>query len=204
MMADEGYIKYSSHWSPGPAPDVAATEQLEAWRRPLFIAGLIGQHADPPVGFGNISMRWGEAGQFLITATQTGHIGFSRAEHYSLVTDYDIESNELSCRGPLQASSEALTHAAIYELDPAINAVVHVHSQLLWSRYLNALPTTRTDIPYGTPGMAQDFRRLYRETAFRSQGIAVMGGHVDGLLGIGASLEQAATRILALIHLRQD
>jgi L-ribulose-5-phosphate 4-epimerase len=137
----------------------------------------------------------------LITATQTGHIGFSRAEHYSLVTDYDIEGNKLSCCGPLQASSEALTHAAIYELDPAINAVVHVHSKSLWNRYLHALPTTRTDIPYGTPGMARELQRLYSETAFRSHGIAVMGGHFEGLLGFGSTLEQAATRILGLIRL---
>lgn len=203
-MADEGYIKYLSHWSPGPAPDVATARQLEVWRRPLFVAGLIGVYDNQPVGFGNISMRCGEPGQFLITATQTGHIGCSDAEHYSLVTNYDISGNELSCCGPMQASSEALTHAAIYELDPAINAVVHVHSMSLWERHVNTLPTTHADVPYGTPGMAREFRRLYLETAFRSQGIAVMGGHVEGLLGIGATLEIAATRILALTQHRHD
>jgi len=159
-MRDEGYIKYRIHWTPQPAPDAAATKQLEAWRRPLFKAGLIGQYDNPPIGFGNISMRCGEAGQFLITGTQTGHVALSNEAHYTLVTDYDIAGNELSCRGPVQASSEALTHAAIYELDPAINAVVHVHSQSLWDRYVNILPTTHPDIAYGTPEMAREFARV--------------------------------------------
>lgn len=203
-MLDEGYIKYRIHWSPQPAPDATTAMRLEEWRRPLFVAGLIGQYAEPPIGFGNISMRCGGPGQFLITGTQTGHIAHSNAAHYSLVTDYDIAANELSCTGPLQASSEALTHAAIYEMDPAINAVVHVHSRLLWDRYLNILPTTHPDIPYGTPEMACEFARLYSESGFRTQGIAVMGGHAEGLLSIGATLKLAATKILALTRQVRD
>jgi ribulose-5-phosphate 4-epimerase/fuculose-1-phosphate aldolase len=197
-MPDEGYIKYRSHWSKGPAPVAAAAEQMEQWRRPLFDAGLIGQYEDQLVSFGNISIRCGKPGQFLITGTQTGHVVHSNEEHYSLVTDYDIQSNELSCTGPSQASSEALTHASIYEIDPAINAIVHVHSKSLWDRYLGVLPTTHLDAPYGTPAMAQEFQRLYSETAFRSKGLAVMGGHAEGLLSVGTTLEQAARRILAL------
>ena len=75
---------------------------------------------------------------------------------------------------------------------------MHVHSKPLWDQYLNRLPTTNPDVAYGTPEMAMEFRRLYAESAFGSQGIAVMGGHEEGLIGIGTSLEQAATRILAL------
>lgn len=203
-MLDEGYIKYRMHWTPEPAPDAAAARLLEEWRRPLFVAGLIGRYADPPIGFGNLSMRRGETAQFLITGTQTGHFAYSSEAHYSLVTDYDIAANELSCRGPIQASSEALTHAAIYAMDPTINAVVHVHSQLLWDRYRDVLPTTRADVSYGTPEMAREFGRLYRDSEFRSQGIAVMGGHAQGLLSIGATLQQAATRILALTRRSRD
>ena len=197
-MLDEGYIKYRIHWSMMPAPDVAAARRMEVWRRPLFVAGLIGMYRDPAVGFGNISMRCGAPGEFLVTGTQTGHITHSNESHYSLVTHYDIAANELSCSGPVQASSESLTHAALYETDAAINAVVHVHSRPLWDEYVNVLPTTRADIAYGTPQMAREFSRLYRESVFRTQGVAVMGGHAEGLLSIGTTLEQAATRILAL------
>jgi L-ribulose-5-phosphate 4-epimerase len=197
-MLDEGYVKYQSYWSEGPAPDPAAALRLEEWRKPLFAAGLIGHYEDIGIGFGNISIRCGESGQFLITGTQTGHIETSTEQHYSLVTEYDIERNRVRCRGPIQASSEAMTHATIYELDPSIAAIVHVHSKLLWDQHLNTLPTTSPNVAYGTPEMAREFRRLYAETNFGLQGIAVMGGHDEGLIGIGESLQQAAARILSL------
>ncbi len=198
MTLDEGIIKYQSHWSPGPVPDAKAAHQLEQYRRPLFAANLVGHHKELDVGYGNISVRCGEPGQFLITGTQTGHIETTGEEHYSLVTGYDIERNEVSCTGPAQASSEAMTHAAIYELDPSISAVVHVHSEQLWKQHLNNLPTTSPDVAYGTPDMARELQRLYFDSAFSSQGIAVMGGHEEGLISIGESLQQATTRILSV------
>jgi L-ribulose-5-phosphate 4-epimerase len=201
-MLDEGYIKYQSDWTEGPAPDAAAAGLLDQWRRPLFAAGLVGYYVELGVGFGNISMRCGQAGQFLITGTQTGRLEITTQEHYSLVTEYDIDRNRVSCTGPSQASSEALTHAAIYELDPSITAIVHIHSAALWNQYLDSLPTTRSEVAYGTPEMAREFRRLYADSSFSSVGIAVMGGHEEGLIGIGESLEQAATRILLLENKR--
>ena len=113
MTLDEGYIKYQSHWSPGPAPDLTAARQLDEWRRPLFTAGLVGHYEELDIGFGNISVRCGSPGQFLITGTQTGHIERTNEKHYALVTAYDIDRNEVFCTGPAQASSEAMTHAAI-------------------------------------------------------------------------------------------
>ena len=73
-----------------------------------------------------------------------------------------------------------------------------MHSADLWKRNLDRLPTTRRDVAYGTPQMAQEFARLWRDTAFREKGVAVMAGHDDGLLSIGASLKVAAERMLNL------
>jgi len=198
-MLDEGYVKYRSRWTEAPAPERAAAQLLNKWRQPLFAAGLIGHYQEHGIGFGNMSLRCNDTNQFLITGTQTGHIESTTDQHYSLVTDYDIERNEVLCMGPISASSEAMTHAAIYALDPLITAIVHVHSKPLWDQHLNRLPTTRPDVAYGTPEMAGEFRRLYAETPFGSLGVAVMGGHEEGLIAIGESLEQAATRILSLV-----
>lgn len=198
MTADEGYIKYTSDWTLGPAPDPAVTELLETWRRPLYEAGLIGHDAAQHVGFGNISARYGRHGQFIISGTQTGHLPVTGNEHYALVTGFDIGENRVSCRGPVQASSESMTHAALYELDPKMHAVVHVHSERLWRRLQGRIPTTRNDVTYGTPDMAAEFARLYRNTDFGDTGIAVMAGHDDGLVSIGTTLEQAATRLLEI------
>ena len=198
MSIDEGVIKYESRWTPGPAPDADAAALLDRWRQPLFAAGLIGEYADLRIGYGNISVRSGNGNQFLISGTQTGRLARTLAQHYTLVTDYDIAANIVHCSGPMQASSEAMTHAAIYELNKSINAVVHVHSRPLWEALCNKLPTTDSQIAYGTPEMAAEFARLYTDTSFADDGVAVMAGHDEGILSFGASLEEAATRILDL------
>lgn len=195
---DEGYVKYVSHWQAGPPPDADAIAVLNRWRKPLYDAGLVGHYDDLNVGFGNISVRVGTAGGFVITGTQTGHIENTGPEHFSLVTAADIDANTVHCAGPVQASSEALTHAALYALAPAIGAVVHVHDRDLWHAHKDNLPTTDASIPYGTPAMAHAFESLWASGAFRDSGIAVMAGHDEGLVSIGQTLEEAATRMLAL------
>ena len=198
MSYDEGYIKYDIEWTPGPAAFAAAARALDTWRRPLFEAGLIGVYEDLDIGYGNISMRCGEPGQFLISGTQTGRLATTDESHYSLVTQVDIDANAVSCVGPVKASSEAMTHAAIYALDDAIGAIVHVHSRQLWKRYLDELPTTDAAIAYGTPEMAREFSRLFAQTDFRRTGVAVMAGHDEGLISFGPAIEDAARRMLAL------
>lgn len=200
MTLDEGYIKYESHWTPGPATHVTAARELERWRRPLYEAQLIGEYTELGVGYGNISVRRGAGLLFLISGTQTGHLPLTDERHYSLVTDCDIRANEVRCSGPVQASSEAMTHGSIYALCGTIGAVVHAHNAELWRHYLGKLPTTNPDIAYGTPDMARDLDRLYRTTELRDSGVAVLAGHDDGLISFGTTLEEAATRMLGLLH----
>ena len=198
MTIDEGYIKYDIDWTPGPAPDIATARELDRWRRPLHEAGLIGEYADLGIGFGNISKRCGLPGQFLVSGTQTGHLAATDEHHYALVTAVDIETNAVCCRGPVKASSEAMTHAAIYALDERIAAVVHVHNKSLWDKFLNVLPTTDAGVSYGTPEMARELARLFADFDFDQTGIAIMAGHEEGLISFGPSLEAAAKRMLSL------
>ena len=194
---DEGYVKYESNWIEGDAPDAAIAAELERWRAPLFEAGLIGHDDTHNVGYGNMSMR-ADGDQFVISGTQTGHIASTTPEHYCLVTGVDTDANRVTCVGPIQASSESLTHAALYALDPNLKAIVHVHNADLWTRWRGELPTTRSDVSYGTPEMAHEFERLWRESDFAKRGLAVMAGHADGLVSVGESLEQATEAMLAL------
>jgi len=197
-MIDEGYTKYLIDWqAAAPLPD-AQVSALDACRRRLFAAGLIGHDTEHDVGYGNISTRAKDLGGFIISGTRTGEIETTDGRHYSLVTGWDIDTNRIHCRGPVQASSEALTHAAIYELDPAIGAVVHVHAPALWQILKGRLPTTAEDIAYGTPEMARELQRLYRDTYLKAHGVAVMAGHPDGLIAFGPDIEQATKRVLDL------
>jgi ribulose-5-phosphate 4-epimerase/fuculose-1-phosphate aldolase len=196
-MIDEGYTKFTVHWGDRRPVEHAEVAELERWRQPLFAAGLVGHYPEQGIGYGNISLRLGDGRQFLVSGTQTGHLARTGPEHYALVTDYDIDGNAVHCRGAVQASSETLTHAAIYELDPAIRAVVHVHDERLWRRLRGRAPTTRDDVAYGTPEMAREFGRLWRETSFPERRLAVMGGHESGIVTIGRSLAEAAQLALA-------
>jgi len=198
-MIDEGYTKFVVDWTRTPPLKHAAVADLIRWRKPLYEAGLIGQYEDIGIGFGNISVRTSADGQFIISGTQTGHLADLGNEHFAQVTEFDLGANSVTCNGPVQASSESMTHATIYSLDASINAVVHIHSAYLWVRLSDSLPATDAEVAYGTPEMAEEFERLYRNTEFPTTGVAIMAGHEEGLISIGQSLQEAATRILTLV-----
>ncbi|MCE7933746.1 MAG: class II aldolase/adducin family protein [Chlorobi bacterium CHB2] len=190
---DEGYIKYRAQWTLAApvAPELVAG--LIHWRTKLFDAGLIGAYPDG-IGYGNLSIRWGK--EFIITGTQTGTIRQIGPEHLAIVTQVDIPGNFLACSGPVQASSEAMTHAAIYRCDPSIQAVAHAHCRTRWARLLHTIPTTDASVPYGTPQMALEFQRLFRTENLGATRIAAMAGHEEGLISFGATIQEAAELLL--------
>jgi L-ribulose-5-phosphate 4-epimerase len=197
-VIDEGVTKFDVEWIHADPLDLPEIDELIKWRRPLYDAGLVGEYADIGIGYGNISARVGDSERFVISGTQTGHVADTGPEHYALVSEVDINTNRVVCEGPVQASSEAMTHATIYALNESIHAVVHIHSTPLWLALKDKIPTTSADVPYGTPEMALEFRRLFVETDFCTTGVAVMAGHDDGLVSIGRSMSEAARRVLAL------
>jgi len=197
-LIDEGYIKFDMDWTPAATPALPEIDELRRWRRPLYAAGLIGEYTDLGIGFGNISARCSAGGLFVISGTQTGHLAELERRHFSVVTHCDPAANRVTCHGDVRASSESMTHAALYAVDRSIAAVVHVHDATLWHEGRNNWPTTSESVAYGTPDMAREFERLYRDSVFSQDGIAVMAGHEDGLVSIGESVEQAVRRMLEL------
>ena len=199
-MIDEGYIKFQSDWQPTDALTCPEIDDLIEWRRPLYAAGLIGHYVEINVGYGNISACIDRDSQFVISGTQTGHLPDLSKQHFALVTDVDFDRNRVVSKGATEASSESMTHAALYQLDPGIRAVVHIHSDAMWHELKGVLPTTRMDVDYGTPEMAGEFGRLFRETEFSAAGVAVMAGHEGGLISTGASVQEAAEKLLSLVE----
>jgi ribulose-5-phosphate 4-epimerase/fuculose-1-phosphate aldolase len=196
-MIDEGVIKFQCAWEEAPAiPDDEIADLIE-WRNRLHAAGLIGHDSVNDVGYGNISCRTAGERQFVISATQTGNVVRASGRQFTRVVDYDIDASRIVCRGPGKASSESLTHAAIYELDPQIHAIAHVHNLQMWESLQGKAPTTDSKVAYGTPAMAEEFRRLFRATDLPMSRLAVMGGHEDGLISFGASAQEAAARLFA-------
>ena len=194
-MMDEGYIKYRCEWAEEDVISANAVVDLTCFRDALYRLNFIGEYPDG-IGFGNVSQRLTNGvGKFMITGTQTGHLSTLTPADYAIVTAFNPAQNTLTCKGLRQASSESLTHGVIYRNHPAIGATIHVHHPQLWKRLLHQVPTTAATVPYGTPEMAAETQRLFKETPLLQQRIFVMAGHEDGIVTFGDTL-QTAYRVL--------
>jgi len=95
-----------------------------------------------------------------------------------------------------KASAESMTHAAVYECDREINAAIHIHDKKLWDQLIDSVPTTSPEIEYGTPQMALEIFRLFKETDVKTGKILVMAGHEEGIISFGKTLREAMKVIL--------
>lgn len=197
-MKKEGYIKFECNWKITPPFSFSEYPKMNRWRNKFYRLGLIGTYKDG-VGFGNISVRTKRNGKFIITGSQTGGFKKLLKSHYTRVISYDIAKNSVTCKGPIKASSESMTHAAVYKIAKNANAVIHVHSLKLWRKLLNRVPTSNKQAAYGTPEMAKEIFRLYKETDLRNQKMMVMGGHQEGILTFGENLDEAGRKLLAAL-----
>lgn len=202
LPSEEGYVKYKAHWTPGPPLPAAHTQALGEARQRLYRAGLIGVYPDG-VGYGNLSSRLDAIGRFVITGTATGHLPALTPMHYAVVTHVETDANALWCEGPIAASSESMSHAALYAACPWVQAVAHVHHLGLWERLLHHYPTTAAEAAYGTPAMARSIVHLLRTTDLPQRRLLVMHGHKEGLIAFG-ELEETVELLLHLAHTFQQ
>jgi L-ribulose-5-phosphate 4-epimerase len=190
----EGVIKFDLRYTPsslGPECDIS---RLEAARNRLFAARLIGRDSAryEGLGYGNISERWHDSDCFVISGSQTGGFAHLTLDEYALVTAADVEHNILVAEGCCKPSSESLTHALIYQLDPAVKGVVHVHCPELWQAAERLhLPCTPASVPYGSLAMVLAVRHLWDSGQLDDMRGFVMLGHQDGIVTFGDGLEQA-------------
>lgn len=191
---DEGFIKFNCNWIKAKPFSKQKIAEINAWRSNCYKYGLIGAYPDG-VGFGNISIRL-EGHSFLITGSATGCLEELNEHHYVQVTEYDFKRNSLNCVGPIKASSESLSHAIIYESSPKTNAVIHIHNIEMWKEYIYNAPTTKINALYGTPQIANEIKRLFKETDVDTQRMIVMGGHQEGIITFGKTLEEAGSVLL--------
>ena len=203
-VIDDGVIKYDrSNFSlSGPIPEEEYM-QLEYWRKKLYNVNLIGEYKDQGVGFGNMSMvknfqhiKESKVPQFIITGTQTGKYPDLTGNHYTRVTDYEISKLKIHMMGAIEASSEALTHAAIYETNSNIKVIFHIHSDFIWRGMIeDRADFTDESIPYGTVEMARATQKCVGQ---KSVGSFCMKGHEDGVVIYGTSLDEVGDLTLKL------
>ncbi len=199
MAEQEGVIKYRLDYRFTPALNNPELAELNAWRSILFRLGLIGQ--DPQryggLGFGNLSFRLDRTRQFVITGSQTGGLERLTPEHYCRIVHADAGQNHIVAEGANKPSSEALTHAAVYQASQRVRAVVHVHSPVIWRHHQAlALSAVAADVRYGTPAMAAAVLSLFGEDRLAETCLFVMLGHEDGVVAFGDSIAEASQTLI--------
>jgi ribulose-5-phosphate 4-epimerase/fuculose-1-phosphate aldolase len=192
---DEGYIKFQAQLEEAPPLPAEALQDLDFWRQEMYRRKLIGAY-DNGIGFGNISCRYKQGGQFIISGTATGNYPRLTPAHYTLVNRVLASENSLWCKGPIMASSESMSHSAIYQYCPEVGGVIHIHNLEMWEKLLHKVPTTDASAPYGSPEMVDSIIDLLKNTSLRQQGLFVMEGHREGVFAFGENLETAAKIIL--------
>jgi putative hydrolase of the HAD superfamily len=201
----DGVIKYSlNHRKTQITLPKDQINQLIELRDKLHELHLIGvyppdHYLTPNVGFGNASLRYTSDGQFIVSGSHTGDIEKTKPNDYSLVIDFNVNSNSLMSKGETKPSSESLTHAAIYEIAPEVNCVIHVHNKELWENHekFNML-TTPKDVLYGTPDMARAIQDVYKKNSQLEAPICMLG-HIEGLLTWGKTKEDALQLYLKVL-----
>ena len=189
-MSETGSVKFTCQQVPIEISRFAGFAELNRYRRKLLALGMIGVDASG-VGFGNLSIRNGATSRFYITGSATAGISELMPTDCAKVVAYDFARNWLQCEGSTVASSESLTHAAVYESDPTARAVIHCHDMKLWAALLEKAPTTPKRVEYGTSEMAHAVRRLFEATDVEKRKIFVMAAHDGGLVTFGRDLQEA-------------
>ena len=162
-------------------PDDDRVDELIYWSWRFDELGLA------PKSAGNLSFRTKNG--FVITATG---VALKDAARDNLVEVLKVEVGEaqivVDARGKVVPSKESVLHSEIYELKPEINAVFHIHDQLVVELVdeLN-LPCTEGEQPRGSYELVTEANRLLRLTTEAKY--IVLRNH--GIISMGETLEEA-------------
>jgi methylthioribose-1-phosphate isomerase len=190
---NEGYVKYTAVHTTAPVVEAPHWAELNNARTHLFKLGLLGVNPQG-IGFGNVSIRY-KGGEFLISGTATGASPELTPAEYCLVKSFDLVQNRIVSIGPVQASSEAMTHGAVYRFCPGANCIMHIHSRAIFDSMIrDGFPATAKDAAYGTPEIALALAQCVQELG-TDEGTVVLAGHDEGVIVWGSTVERALNLI---------
>jgi ribulose-5-phosphate 4-epimerase/fuculose-1-phosphate aldolase len=190
----EGYVKYTADHRTAAAVEPPFWKELNEARTRLYDLGLIGVLPNG-VGFGNVSVRVRD-GEFLISGTATGGRRVLTPDEYCMVNSFNLEENRVTTSGPVRASSESMSHGAVYRSGASVTCVIHVHSRKMFDAMLaDGSVSTPPEAAYGTPEMALAIAARVTERG-ESRGVMVLAGHDEGVLSYGISVKEALDLIL--------
>jgi hypothetical protein len=194
----EGYVKFSTKRNEGIFP-FPQFKKLNSVRTKLHQYKLIGVY-QKGIGYGNISVRVPNFDCFIISGTATGTVECLSKDQYCKVTSFDVKKNFVQCTGKVDASSESMTHGAVYLANKSINCVIHIHHYGLWKHMLKeGYPKTSSSAKYGTPELALNTRKVVAKEGYDT-GIIVLKGHKEGIIAFGHDVVSAEKILLDTIE----
>ena len=189
---DEGVVKYRAIHVDAEPPSHPLLSELDVARAKLFDLGVVGVYPDG-IAYGNVSIR--HENGCIISGTATGAKRILGASGYCAVQRFDLEKNIVHTKGPINASSESMTHCAIYQANILVKCVLHIHNLKLWQQLLQyADITTPANIAYGTPQMALSIAAIVNAKA-KPYGLLAMAGHEEGVVAYGQTISMAESQI---------
>lgn len=197
----EGTIQFAYELTPTDDVllDAQAYVDLASWRSILWELELLGQTPEKYAGYGygNLSVRYDDNPQFVITASQTSGEKALYSEHLVRVSHCNLERFWVDAQGSEPPSSESLTHGMVYAADPRIKCVFHVHSQVIWQhRSALKLPQTPADVSYGSQAMIAAVAELMEANQSRPLTFAT-AGHEDGIFACGRTPRDCGTLLVS-------
>jgi len=204
VAEQEGVIQFAYNLEP-PSGEPAPAEllaALNAWRSILRQLNMLGQEAGRygGLGFGNLSARHAPgAGEFVISASQTGAAAELTDEHLVRVTNWNLERFWVEAQGHQPPSSETLTHAMIYAADPRISWIMHCHDPHIWrASDPLGLPHTPEHVRYGSPEMISAVALLLNDNQSRPLVFTTLG-HEDGVFSCGPSARDSGGLLVSYL-----
>jgi ribulose-5-phosphate 4-epimerase/fuculose-1-phosphate aldolase len=198
MNNAEGYVKYTADHTTAPAVEPPLWMELNGARTRLYDLGLIGVLPNG-IGFGNVSIRI-RGDEFLISGTATGGNRVLTPHEYCMVNSFSLEKNRVTTSGPVRASSESMSHGAVYRSRASVICVIHIHSRKIFDAMLkDGSIVTPAEAAYGSPELARAIASRARE-ADSDRCAMVLMGHDEGVLAYGASVREALDLTLELYN----
>lgn len=174
-------LKFKLTLKRAAAPLPSEIHSLEKWRALFYKLQLVGEYPNEKIGFGNLSCRLPDKKSFLITGGQTGHLPHLQPHHYTRLIHCDLSKGHVIAEGLIAPSVESLIHYELYESDPNIQFIFHLHHHRLWEY----LQTNGHEVAQGIIKGAES-------------GIFVIKGHQDEIIAFSSTAEEAGKLVLDL------
>lgn len=178
-ITNEGYIKFQCKTTSSRHPSRSELDDIILLRDRLYDKEFVGTFPDG-VGFGNVSKKT-DSGSIIITGSNTGKHERIQPNHFVYVNSYDIEANQVESSGQVQASSETLTHVAIYEAIDEIKYIAHIHNLKIWEKLLESGKRPVGTSEYGSVELADEVRE-YCKSLDLLDNIFALPGHKGGVI----------------------